>query len=407
MALISKISEPSGPQHARPITVFCNIYRLWGRVLCAQVLQAWAGTLPPSVVGYVSGRSAVDLAYWCQSKAEEALSSSGALSGMAVDLMPRPPIRQLLIHLGLPDKTVAFWTSSLQHVTRLFSVNQSLSGPQPCTTGAPEGDPVSVLAMVGLCWMFTERLRSCVEPAAFADNWTWLTSDKFQHQEAVHRLLELTSSVRMVVDWSKAYFWAVDAPTRRWWKTAACHVLPRNIAVSALPCVKELGSHLQFEKRRHLGHLAERMQESTLRLRRLFHLPVSLRSKAHVVQAGVYPYLWHGAFGVGPGRQKLGLLRGHVARAVVGRHHTMSSAAAVTLVPGLEDPELYLLRYQLAQLRRAFRVAPGVAEVVLRIASSPKQPLTPFGPGSALRTMLARFDWEIDCHGTCKGPARR
>ena len=410
VALISKVSEPSGPQHARPITVFCNVYRLWGRVLCAQVLSQWALTLPPSVVGYVPGRSATDLAYWCQSKAEAAMLCRQPLSGMAVDLtrafnmLPRPPLRALLEHLGIPSKYVAFWLTSLQHVTRLFLVHGSLSAPIGCSTGAPEGDPCSVLAMIGLCWLYVTLLQPKVEPAAFADNWVWITPCRFQHSFAIGRLLQLTNCLKLRIDWTKGYFWAVDAPTRRWWKASAQLLLPDGVSVEQVPCVKELGSHLQFTKRRHLGHMVDRFAEATARLHRLFHLPCSLATKAHVIQSGVWPFLFHGAFGVAPGRHRLNVLRGNAARALIGRYHTLSSVATFMLMPGVMDPELFLLFTQLSQLRRSFDVAPQVAATVLQHASAYRQPPLPCGPGSALRVMLDRFEWSLAVDGTCKGP---
>ena len=212
----------------------------------------------------------------------------------------------------------------------------------------------------------------------FADNWTWLSPRRFQHARAVARLTELTGSLRLQIDWSKAYFWAVDAPTRRWWKQSAHTMLPLQVEVQRrAPCVKELGIHLQFDKRRHLGHTVDRFAEATARLHRLFHLPSSLATEAHVIQSGIWPFLFHGAFGIVPGRHRLNVLRGNAAGALIGRHHALSSMATFGLMPGVMDPELYLLLRQVMQLRRSFDVAPQVAEQVLAQASSGKQPALP------------------------------
>ena len=165
VAVLSKVYEPDSPGQARPITIFCNLFRLWARVFCIQVLTVWSQSLPLQVQGSLRRRSAPDMAYWLMQQSETALLARAELHGFALDLrkvfnfLPRAPLRALLVWLGIPSHLVNFWVSSLSAVTRCFQIRGSLSPGVPSTTGAPEGDPVSVLGMIAVCVLYVSSLR--------------------------------------------------------------------------------------------------------------------------------------------------------------------------------------------------------------------------------------------------------
>ena len=78
VAVLGKVDVPTLPVHCRPIAIMSNVYRLWARVLCLQVLQVWSSTLPPAIQGCLKGRCATDLCLWLQTEAECALDSKRA-----------------------------------------------------------------------------------------------------------------------------------------------------------------------------------------------------------------------------------------------------------------------------------------------------------------------------------------
>ena len=243
-----------------------------------------------------------------------------------------------------------------------------------------------------------------VDPTAYVDNLAWSTELQEAHGPAIDQLQCLVQATKMQIDWGKTYFWATHAAQRSWWKKGSSLLLPPGIEVPVLYQVKELGAHLSFCKRRGLGHLIDTFDQAVDRLHRLFHDPSSLATKAHVVQTGVWPFAFYGALAVAPGRQRLHKLRSNAARAIVGRHHTLSPMASLYFLPCVTDPETYLMAYQACHLSRTARIMPDVARAVLKTASRPGAPLTVHGPGTALQLMFGRLGWTIKPDGQFRGP---
>ena len=180
VAVVSKVAEPRVAADARPITVLSCLYRLWGRVFVTQTLDHWSQSMPPPfMMGFVKGRSALDLSVCVSHSIEEALCSGDELSKVTLDLkrafntFPRRPIRELLVFLGLPPKLVGFWIQGLSVVSRHFDLQGSLSPGLGSTNGLCEGDPVSILGMLALCWLFVEVTSEFASPNCYVDNWAW------------------------------------------------------------------------------------------------------------------------------------------------------------------------------------------------------------------------------------------
>ena len=187
VAVLSKVLAPVSADQARPITRLSCLYRLWARVLCTQVIQSWSLTLPRSITGCVKGRSALDLSYEVQALVEQSLHDGTDLSGLCLDLkkafnfLPRAYLGDLLCRLGVPFGLAKGWQASLTKVKRCFQVAGSLSPAVSSTTGAPEGDPASVLGMITVCWLFVTLLQGVVQPRAYVDNWSWSSDAPDNH----------------------------------------------------------------------------------------------------------------------------------------------------------------------------------------------------------------------------------
>ena len=388
VSVLGKVALPSHPSQSRPITILSNLYRLWARVLCQQIINERSQSLPQCIRGCLKGRCAQDVSYWLQQVAETNMLDDVPCSGLVLDLrkafnlFPRAPVGELMRVLGIPASLVSFWLASLQRLNRCFQIHDHLSPPLHSTAGIPEGDPLSVLGTIGFCWLYVCLLSPYVDPTAYVDNLAWSTELQEAHGPAIDQLQCLVHATKMQIDWGKTYFWATHAAQRSWWKKGSGLLLPPGIDVPVLHQVKELGAHLSFCKRRGLGHLIDTFDQAVDRLHRLFHDPSSLTVKAHVVQTGVWPFAFYGALAVAPGRQRLHKLRSNAARAIVGRRHTLSPMASLYFLPGVTDPETYLMAYQACHLSRTARIMPEVARAVLKTASRPGAPLTVHGPGT-------------------------
>ena len=410
VAALSKVAAPTSAAQARPITIMSCLYRLWGRVVCLHAIRRWSLVLPRPIMGFLKGRSAVDLSYWMRQEIEQALHWGHELSGVALDLrkafnlIPRQPARHLLRLLGLPPAITDFWLKGLPLIRRSFSVGGTLSPGLGSTTGAPEGDPMSVLSMLAICYAFVAVVQPFAEPRCYADNWSWLTDLPDAHAPALEAVCGLADSLSMEFDWGKSYFWSTSRETRVWWKKNSPFLLPPGAFIGVVSQVKELGAHMSFGRKMTLGHLPGQFQSAVDRLHRLFHEPSSVSTKSRLVEVGIWPHAFFGALGCAPGLHRMQYLRGNAARAIVGRHHTLSSHAALHLLPHVQDPEVYLMSAQAAQLRRAFDCMEPVANAVLALATSDYDFQSVYGPATALRCMFGRNGWCLHSDGLAKGP---
>ena len=74
--------------------------------------------------------------------------------------------------------------------------------------GAPEGDPLSVAAMVAVCWHSHQHVRDYeVQHDSFVDNLSWSGHDPGQLQQALCASLDFLRCLRLPVDWGKSYCW--------------------------------------------------------------------------------------------------------------------------------------------------------------------------------------------------------
>ncbi|OLQ11845.1 hypothetical protein AK812_SmicGene4284 [Symbiodinium microadriaticum] len=409
VAVLSKVTTPDSAAQARPITILSCLFRLWARVLCSQVLQAWSLQLPRSITGCIKGRSALDLSYEVQALVEDSLCQQTDLSGFCLDLrkafnfLPRAPLEDLLKRLGLPAYVATGWRLSLARVTRSFQIHGSLGPELPSSTAAPEGDPTSVLGMIAVCWFFVELLQGVVSPKAYVDNLSWSSDDPENHAPALLILEDFRQALSLEIDWHKTYQWATSSLSRNWWLTIGVDFLPG--AVCMVESVKELGSYFQFTRRLSRGPFLQRVQEALQRLSKLGSDPQGLPTKAQVVQGGVWPFLFFGTEGIAPSCTTMHSLRSAAARAIIGNYHTLSPFAALGFLQGAQDPEIFLLCHHVSQLRRALVTSPSVASQVLRRLAGPTiKHRAVCGPAGALQVLLHRNDWTVQADGSFRGP---
>ena len=147
-----------------------------------------------------------------------------ALSGYVLDIvkcfngLPRPPMRMLLERLGCPPDLAKCWVSTLNRLERSASFSRCISQPQLSSTGAPEGNPLSVPAIIAICWILHQVLAEfSVEAALFVDNWAWTCDDPALHTVALSETFHLIKALRLEVDWAKSFGWARDAESYKWW----------------------------------------------------------------------------------------------------------------------------------------------------------------------------------------------
>ena len=77
-----------------------------------------------------------------------------------------------------------------------------------CTTGAPEGDSMSVAAMTAVSWVFWLKVSTPVAGAfCYADNWSWMTTEMRANLRCFDVLIHLTRILRLQIDFDKSWAW--------------------------------------------------------------------------------------------------------------------------------------------------------------------------------------------------------
>lgn len=216
---LGKTKEPDQAHLTRPITILSLLYRLWGRATTTKILQYWSASFLPQV-GFLPGRSLANAMIAFQNRLEQAhMGANVSYGGLTLDLIKafnfigREPAAEAMMHYGVPSDWVQFWYASITDMHRVWEINGSLSSPFHPTTGCPEGDTWSVVAMLALSIVWVHMLSQRESPVAslcYADNLGWSASDTQAHHVALTATIDWSTSLRLQVDWKKTWVWATD-----------------------------------------------------------------------------------------------------------------------------------------------------------------------------------------------------
>ena len=109
------------------------------------------------------GRSVRDLSLMQAFQVEKALSHKLGRCGTTMDLanafnlIPRWPAACVMQRLGIPWSIIVFWTKSLSRMSSSPVIANTMCDRISSTTGVPEGDVMSVLAMIAISTLFYFR----------------------------------------------------------------------------------------------------------------------------------------------------------------------------------------------------------------------------------------------------------
>eukprot|EP00435_Cladocopium_sp_Y103_P057297 s916_g19.t1 len=409
--LLAKVPEPSSFHHIRPITVLGALYRLTGRIIFQQVVHAWKNTFPLLISGGLPGRGVKDLAYMLKHRIEVALSNRSQLGGFSLDLkkafnlFPRWPITFLWRRLGVPQWVCDFWLNSLMRMQRYPHLHGYLGLPVDSSTGAPEGDSLSVLAMLALAAAFHWCIANeRVVPHGYADNWGWSTFNQAAHRTAYQGTLRLTSSLKLLIDFNKSWHWGVNKDFRQ-----SCldlsHMFPAgDVPIRVESHMKDLGERFNFEASLQLGNVRDKIAEAEKRCKRLRNLPLDIPAKAAIIQASVWPMSLYSADTSFVGLQHFQTLRSAALFAFVGKCNFASPwLACFSLSKFLKDPLLHVILNALRSIRRLVSISRQTALSIMQAAAG-FSGSKPFGPAPTLKRYLEAIGWTILPDATLVGP---
>jgi len=405
---VPKVEHPT-IEEFRPITVLAQCYRLWSKVVTRVILRKLGTLMPKEVTGFLPGRGPADASYCQQFLLEGAHATNTCQSGFALDLkrcfntIGRKGAAQIMKVVGIPPSIILVWQKSLDNLTRTWSVQGLASSPCPTNNGLPEGDPMSVTAMLAIAYAWTNHVKQNTHhlmPAAFADNWGWNTTDPTEHEPALQATKQMAEFLNMIVDWKKSWLWSTHKQHLPMLKRAVQKAAPHE-HVPEMMGAMDLGAHLTYRGNMRLGKLKDRLQKAKIRLQRLENLNEPLESKTRLITAAIYPVAMYGMELVPLGTQHMDTLRTAVVAAMLGHSISRNSAIALHCTPNIQDPQVILMQRVLMSARRfLFRASAAEKERFFQlVAKHTGNPQDCKGPAGVLKYHLCKFGWQMSAQG--------
>ena len=406
---LSKTTAIPLASQTRPICVLAVVYRLWGRVVCSQVLSQLSQRLPPSLTGFLKGRGPVQAAYHQQAVIEQAHCNGSSLTGLSLDLIKcfntiaRAAGSAALRKLQLPEVVVKQYESSLQHLSRIWILDGECSAIVKSKNGYPEGDVFSVIVILALSfgWICTiEHFHPRTKLTAYADNWGWYVTNILTHRGILTLTKQYTAASLMKIDWAKTWVWSSCKSSVKLLKQIASEFIEASVLQIVLT-QSDLGCQMTYRGPPRLGKQKDRLTAAKNRLKKLCDIRAELQHKVTMVLNGAYAVAFYGSEFLPLGEAHLTDIRSAVSKAIFGPSATRNSAITMSCTPGLIDPMLYVILMAMRSARQyLLQVDQSGATNFLKIASRATG-LAHLcrGPASCLKYFLLKLGWTISPSG--------
>ena len=411
---LAKMADKSQPNTIRPISIYATLYRWWARVLTHAILVQWASQMPPALIGYVPQRNMEHAMWKMQYEIELQYDLDlPPIGGLTLDIikafnaLPRLPTFWCMEKCGVPTKTLNFIQRNLRVFTRTWTVHGSVilpSAAHPTTTGMPEGDSWSVIAMtaMSLAWGMSLEARGAIRTTLFADNWTWRSQTPQKHAEALHLTQTFMRTTRLQVDWAKSWAWATGENHKNAWKDL---LQASQGAIKDIPIknhAKDLGHHLSYAKVLSRETFETRKVQGLAMLKKLQSDWFDLDDTAHIIKVAVFPKIFFGSTISAIGDNHFRDIRSAVAQAYLkGTGHPNPYLAAVLPSAAAEDPEFFVLKLSLRHARSiVITMSQQEQRAFFRqVATHPKEKNLVRGPAGALACYFSTIGVHMDCKG--------
>ena len=408
---LNKVADVPMAQQSRPICIMSQIYRLFAGVFCTQVLQHWSCMFPPSITGMLPARGSYDAAYAVQMMIELAKFRGHNISGLTLDLkkcfncIRHEAGHRLLTALGLPKKRILQFMLSIKRMHRYWEVSGQSFGPVSATCGFPEGDAHSVLIMLAIALLWACNVNHVTsanfQAAAYADNWSWITSQACDHGPAAQATGDVTSCCGLSIDWGKTWRWATSTSTAEQALDSIQATLHTH-DIDRCHNAKDLGFQLHYSGVRTLGSRKTRLEHGQHRLSRLAQSSYNLTVKEHVLRMSIYPAMFYGTEIFPVASDTLSKIRSSAAEALVGPSHSMSPALILLLTKGtILDPEFIVMSQAVrSAMQWLAKQSPQTQQDFFKVASQfVGSTMNTAGPASTLKHYLTKMSWTIDAQG--------
>ena len=286
---------------------------------------------------------------------------------------------------------------------RFWMIQNQLIESSTSTCGFPEGDSMSIVAMLGVSRLWVELISTeHLFPHSFADNWSWATSNHRLHRQAMEHTLQLTNAIKLTIDWNKTWIWGTTSIHTQTLQSVRSNLLNDQVQLQTVQHARELGHIIHYQISPYRGTQKERHSQALLRLKRLSRFPWPIDDMAHMAQTACFTKALYGIETYACGERYFQQLRSALASVLVGPYaNTNPYLIAMCASTYIKDPELYAIQ-QAIRAVRDFHFATNMEHVedfFYHCETCFSQPAQVIGPAGALKFYLAKLSWQIDKQG--------
>ena len=406
---LSKVHGTPAPHQVRPICILATIYRLWGKVICQQIIAQLSCHLPSQLTGFLKGRGPLQAAYQQQFDIEVAHWDRVDLSGISIDLIKcfntiaREAGFLALERVKIPNVILNQYSNSIMALSRVWLVDDECSQIVPSSKGFPEGDGFSVIVILALSFGWIKFIESQIPTAAltaYADNWGWSLKEARFHNHVLRQTVSYAGCALMQVDWHKTWAWSTCSQHVAALKAALRSFMPDDeFQLVMNQC--DLGCQMTYRGPPKLGTQRQRFLNARDRLKRLSNFKGNLPDKVRLAVGGAYSVALYGIEMLPVGTTHFDTLRSQTAEGLYGHSVSRNSAIALLCTPGLLDPQLqaivntlktariFLLKSTCDQANRFLHLASHHSGNSARCR----------GPAACLKYYLLKLGWTLNSAG--------
>lgn len=386
-----------------------QIYRVFAKALAKYMLKHLARLLPPQITGGVPGRSADQVWYAIQAQVEQCRFTKQQTFGFCLDIqkafnaIPRHVALAAMLRAGIPSQIVSAWFQLLRNLKRTVKIAGNFSGLRGCTTGIPEGDPVSVPCMAIVCWVFYEvAARQHTQPWAYADNWEFLSSDINTFVQAIRHTKQLLDQWKMKLDLKKSWCWSVFPINSEDNESLSDVFGEGNFNMKST--AKDLGATMKYRKIQSIQDTRKRFDCAITRARRLIGLPLTLSERWRALLTSAMSVALYAIEIVPLGFDHFKLLRSALADVITKTWRQRNEHLACTLThQGIADPEILAVKRCVRLFRKYIHTYPDVFQLTTRVMVATQiDTKNIHGPFGCLKRWFNKLGWQITQSGNIR-----
>ena len=379
----------------RPVVIYSIVYRTWSSVRAHEGLRSLQPLVGPHHFGYVPGVETAEVWFVSQALVDVCTLCEEPLVGLVTDLskafetIPRFPLKQLALWVGLPPQVVHLWHNFLDNQARRFLCASEPGPPLLSNSGYPEGCALSCLAMmiVNLTFhLYMDRFTQGVRSLSFVDNMEILGASARDLHAAHQALASWIDLWQLTMDKKKTYTWGTTPALR-----TDCKMLlyPVKRGGKDLGAVRTYGPGLRVQEQLDRLHSLQPLWG----LLRRCH--ASVFQKSLVLRQAFWPRAFYGISICCLGSQHIRSLRSEAMKVL--RLNKAGAQPALRLFLGLPyetDPGYYQCWHVITSFRRLCQKQPGVLDLLERFLLHFRG-IAGNGPFHKLLEVLGHLGWTL------------